>query len=238
MFYTRYRFARDFCREKEVLEIACGGGQGLGYLAKPAARVTGIDIDTKVLEYPAKLYAGRTNISVAPGDACALSFPDNSFDIIVLFDSVYWLKDQDLFMRECRRVLRKGGRLIISTVNPQWSEFNPSPYATTYLDARGLLKLYADSGFVCEICGAFPCSEAGLKEKVITAIRKVAIKTRAIPVSIKGKEILKRIFYGRIRQIPAEVYDGMGDYSTPVTITASLDNPPYKILFAVGTVSK
>lgn len=42
--YARYRFASELCDDKEVLEVACGSGQGLGYLAKKAKRVVGGDI--------------------------------------------------------------------------------------------------------------------------------------------------------------------------------------------------
>jgi len=43
----RYHFAAGFCAGKDVLEVACGAGVGLGYLAKFAKRVVGGDIDQK-----------------------------------------------------------------------------------------------------------------------------------------------------------------------------------------------
>lgn len=36
--YHRYHFASLFCKGKDVLEVACGGGMGLGYLAKFAKK--------------------------------------------------------------------------------------------------------------------------------------------------------------------------------------------------------
>lgn len=45
--YQRYRFALKFCKDKEVLEVACGGGMGLGYLASVSKKVVGGDIDKK-----------------------------------------------------------------------------------------------------------------------------------------------------------------------------------------------
>lgn len=45
--YTRYRFASEFCKDKDVLEVACGAGLGLGYLARFAKRVVGGDYDEK-----------------------------------------------------------------------------------------------------------------------------------------------------------------------------------------------
>ena len=43
MVYSRYRFASQFCAGKRVLEVACGPGLGLGYLAKQATLVVGGD---------------------------------------------------------------------------------------------------------------------------------------------------------------------------------------------------
>ncbi|PKN02200.1 MAG: hypothetical protein CVU77_01900 [Elusimicrobia bacterium HGW-Elusimicrobia-1] len=42
--YTRYRFASEFCKDKDVLEVACGSGQWLGYLAEytPLAAITAV----------------------------------------------------------------------------------------------------------------------------------------------------------------------------------------------------
>jgi len=45
--YQRYHFARQFAKDKEVLEVACGSGIGLGYLAKVAKSVVGGDVDKK-----------------------------------------------------------------------------------------------------------------------------------------------------------------------------------------------
>jgi len=39
MLYTRYAFAAKFCDGKDVLEVGCGAGQGLGYLATKARKV-------------------------------------------------------------------------------------------------------------------------------------------------------------------------------------------------------
>lgn len=45
MLYTRYHLARTRSVGKDVLEVACGAGLGLGYLAETARSVTGVGID-------------------------------------------------------------------------------------------------------------------------------------------------------------------------------------------------
>ena len=58
----RYCFASEYCKDKDVLEVACGGGIGLGYLARRARKVVGGDIDEKVLEFARRNYGNRRNI--------------------------------------------------------------------------------------------------------------------------------------------------------------------------------
>lgn len=60
--YHRYRFAAEYCKGKEVLEVACGGGIGLGYLGKFATKVVSGDIDEGVLKFTRARYKNRRNI--------------------------------------------------------------------------------------------------------------------------------------------------------------------------------
>lgn len=54
--YQRYRFARQFAKDNDVLEVTCGSGIGLGYLAKVAHRVVGVDIEEKNVNLARKYY--------------------------------------------------------------------------------------------------------------------------------------------------------------------------------------
>src|ERR1035437_3873434 len=104
--YTRYRFAMDFCQDKDVLEVACGSGQGLGYLALNAKRVVGVDIDKNLLALAEKQYQKNSKIELFNADAHALPFQNSSFDVIILYEAIYYLSDPEKFMIEARRLLR------------------------------------------------------------------------------------------------------------------------------------
>ena len=60
--YQRYRFAKNFSRGKDVLEVACGSGLGLGYISKLAKRVVGVDIDERNVEIGKKMYSNSERI--------------------------------------------------------------------------------------------------------------------------------------------------------------------------------
>jgi len=234
MFLTRYRFAARFCEGKDVLEVACGAGQGLGYLARTAQRVVGGDIDEKVLRFAVEHYGERDNIEVKILDAHQLPVEEDTFDVVLIFEAIYYLAQPERFLQECRRVLRRGGLAVIVSVNPEWSDFNPSPYSTYYLSARELAELGETDGFDVETLGAFPATRKGVKGAVISLIKRTAVSMHLMPKTMEGKEFLKRLFYGRLVPLPAEVDDSMGEYHPPVPIECS-SSPvtQYKVIYAI-----
>jgi SAM-dependent methyltransferase len=238
MFLTRYKFASRYCEGKEVLEIACGAGQGLGYLAQYARRVVGGDIDRNVLQIPRNLYRARRDIEVLRLDARRLPFRNESFDVVVLFDAVYWIDDPASFVREARRVLRADGRLLISTVNAHWRDFNPSPYAMRYLTGPELKAALEAEGFRTRLFGAFSAEPTNVKEAVVSAVRRVAIRLNLIPSTIEGKEHLKRLFYGELTPIPSVVDEGMGEFFPPIPLRPGDGRDQYKMLYAEGERGK
>ena len=60
--YNRYKFASEYCNKNDVLEMACGAGLGIGYIARVAKNVVGADIDDNNLDCAIKTYANRHNI--------------------------------------------------------------------------------------------------------------------------------------------------------------------------------
>lgn len=234
--YQRYRFALQFCKDKEVLEVACGGGMGLGYLAKVAKKVIGGDIDKNILKYPIKHYRGRDKIEIREFDAQNLPFEDKSFDVVIFYEAIYYLAKPEKFVSEARRVLKDNGVLLICTVNKDWDDFNPSPHSTKYFSAPELYSLVNHKFPKVELLGAFSVSKNGIKNKIISSIKKTAMTFNLIPKTMKGKEIFKRIFFGKLLTLPAEIEDGEIEYSPPVAI--SVDNPNYlhKVLFSVAYV--
>jgi ubiquinone/menaquinone biosynthesis C-methylase UbiE len=157
--YTRYRFAADFCRDKEVLEVACGSGQGLGYLARYAKKIVGGDCDDNILKYATSYY--RNSIEIHKLDAHSLPFEDNSFDVIILYEAIYYLADPNKFIKEAKRILRENGLLIIGAANREWAGFNPSPHSYTYFSANELFSFLTAEGFKAEMFA--DCPQQGLR---------------------------------------------------------------------------
>ena len=233
--FHRYHFASQFCEGKDVLEVACGAGIGLGYLAKKAKKIVGGDIDENNLKFAYEYYKGRKNIELKILDAHHLPFEDNSFDVVILYEAIYYLAEPEKFVKEVKRVLRNQGMLIICTANKDWPDFNPSPYSYKYFSAQELFNLLRANGFAeAKLFGGCRVKNKTIQDKIASFIKKIAVNLHLIPKTMKGKEFLKRVFFGRLAPIPPEIYEGMAEYSPPVIISANLPNYEYKVLYAVG----
>lgn len=80
--YNRYCFASKFCEGKDVLEVACGPGLGLGYLAQKAKKVVGGDYTEYLLKLAQEHYRGK--IELLRLDAHTLPFKEGTFDVVIL----------------------------------------------------------------------------------------------------------------------------------------------------------
>lgn len=232
---NRYYFAAQFCENKDVLEVACGAGQGLGYLARKAKTVVGGDVDKNILKYAEKQYKGRNNIKLLLFDAHKPPFKNNSFDVVILYEAIYYLKRPEKFLKEAWRVLRKDGTLIIGTVNKDWSDFNKSPFSYKYYSVPKLFNLLKNHNFKdIKFFGDCPVSTKSFKDKIISIIKRTAVKLHLVPKTMKSKEIFKRFFFGKLTELPAEVKGGMVTYSPPIPIPHDIPNHQYKVLFAIA----
>ena len=110
----RYFFAREFCRGKDVLDIASGEGYGSAYLAQVAGAVVGVELSEEMVAHAQASYR-RPNLEFRQGDARHLAFPDDRFDVVISFETIEHFFDQTEFLDEIRRVLRPDGVLLISS---------------------------------------------------------------------------------------------------------------------------
>lgn len=104
--------ALDIQQNDFVLDFGCGSGYFTVEMAKLAHRAYGIDTTPylRTIEIPPSL-VGKLNFVMGRGEN--LPFHDDCFDKILASEILPMTKDPRAFLLEMRRVIRKGGRLVI-----------------------------------------------------------------------------------------------------------------------------
>ncbi len=98
----------------EVLDIGCGPGFFALVLSEEGHRVTGIDITENMIKCARQnAQAAGVSCNLLTMDCQALSFDDESFDLLISRDITWTLDDPKKAYREWHRVLRPGGMLLI-----------------------------------------------------------------------------------------------------------------------------
>jgi ubiquinone/menaquinone biosynthesis C-methylase UbiE len=140
----RYALAQGLVKGKNVLDIACGEGYGSRMLAEYADVVVGIDISQEAVDHAVQKYSSKKNLTFKTGSASQIDFPNQSFDLVVSFETIEHLIEQSEMIAEIRRVLKPDGALLISSPNrPIYSEESNqhNEYHVKELDFREFDKL-------------------------------------------------------------------------------------------------
>jgi SAM-dependent methyltransferase len=119
---SRYAWARSrFCHPGErVLDLGCGTGFGVSFLADVARHATGVDFSEDGLELAQKLYASAkttflradlTDPSLASHLGCA------TFDLVTSMETIEHLDDYFTFIASAARLLAPDGVFVLGTPN-------------------------------------------------------------------------------------------------------------------------
>lgn len=119
------RSALDAAPGDRVLDLAAGTGTSSADLADRGVDVVSCDFSTGML---AVGKSRRPDLAFVAGDATRLPFADASFDAVTISYGLRNVVDHRAALKEMRRVVRPGGRLVISEFSrPTWA-----PWRVTY----------------------------------------------------------------------------------------------------------
>jgi ubiquinone/menaquinone biosynthesis C-methylase UbiE len=100
---------------KDIVEVGCGRGGGLAYIARTysPSSMTGIDLEKSSVAFSSS-YHRYKNLSFITGDAGNLPLKDSSFDILLNVESSHRYMSMESFITEVVRVLRPGGCFLFA----------------------------------------------------------------------------------------------------------------------------
>ncbi len=147
----------DFSQDRSLLEVGCAVGAELQLIEQraPHLALTGLDLSAVHLHAGRAWLADHAQIRLVRGDAHALPFADNSFDVGMTIWVLEHLQEPAAVVRELLRVVKPTGRVILTEVDNQTFGFDPpQPAITAWWEAFN--RCQADIG------GGDPCIGATL----------------------------------------------------------------------------
>ncbi len=125
-------------KDREVLDVGCGGGLLAEGMAVRGARVLGIDMAPTALEV-ARLHALETGVELEYRQQTVESLAEErpgSFDVVTCLEMLEHVPDPASVVTACARLVKPGGSVIFSTINR-----NPKAYLFAIVGAEYLLRM-------------------------------------------------------------------------------------------------
>jgi SAM-dependent methyltransferase len=104
-------------RGRRLLDVGCGDGTFTVLIGAPFEEVHGVDVQPDNIEEFKARVSGESKYQPHLTSATRLDFPDEYFDAVMSLECLEHVDDLDAVTRECARVLKPGGQLLITVPN-------------------------------------------------------------------------------------------------------------------------
>lgn len=116
---ARYMIAKEFVKDKKILDIACGEGYGSFLLHQwGALKVTGVDISADAIQN-AQMNFSQTGIEFICSNAQNIVF-EEKYDVIISLETIEHVNDESQYLNVLKNALTDDGILIVSCPNDHW----------------------------------------------------------------------------------------------------------------------
>lgn len=97
----------------DVLDVGSGDGAAAAVIAPYCRSLTCVDVNPRMIEAARERLARHVHAKALVADVHALPFEDESFDTVLMFHTLTYAEHPRQALKECARVLRPGGRLVL-----------------------------------------------------------------------------------------------------------------------------
>jgi SAM-dependent methyltransferase len=230
--HDRYRWAAGYCRDADVLEVACGSGPGLGHLAGVAKSLVAGDLSEDILALARRHYGDR--IDVRRLDAESLPFAEAAFDVVIICEALYLLPRPQRFLLEAQRVLRSGGRLLIVSANKDLPGFQPCLYSHDYFGVVELDRHLRALDFLPQFFGGTPLPVTPWRQRALRPLHPLAAALGVMPQTMRNKRFLRRLVFGPLLPMPAELQADEVPFQPPTPIPSDRADRQHKVIFCAA----
>lgn len=186
----------DLSKGDTVLDLGCGCGSSFRSLLKSIGdkgKLTGLEIDESQLAVAEYAFQRELDSSVltlvkATSDDARLPFDDNSFDAILCQNVLECVGDKVAYLNECFRVLKAGGKLLMSHKDFDTATY----YSEKYKDfTRTMVHIFADTK-----ADWMPHSDGQMGRKLRGLFRESSFKSYDAYTMIEQEEFYGNGMYG------------------------------------------
>jgi len=156
----------------DVLDVACGDGVLAELLAGQARSITGVDISPTLIAAARQRLKGDAHVTLIEADMHALPLESGRFDHVFLMHALAYTRRPQDAIREAARMVRTGGRLVVSALNAHTHKATMQAYDHVNLGIApaALRKLLEQAGLTVESCRVTSREEKPPYFEVITAL--------------------------------------------------------------------
>ena len=184
------------------------------------------------------MYITKKEYFLRQFDAQKMPIKDNSKDVVILFEAIYYLPEVEKFIKEAKRILRPKGIILIATANKDLYDFNPSPYSIKYFGVVELNNLFKVHGFDTEFYGNASVEGTSTIQKILRPVKKIAVTLHLVPQTMRAKKLLKRVVFGKLIKMPAEITRETAPYIEPVALSPNIPDKQHKVIYCIATLEK